>query len=123
VGEHRAAALDDIPSDRGLIVELDGRTIGLFRVDGEVHAILNVCPHQGGPVGRGGIFPTTRARVEGGRLIEYLDRDTPVVCCPWHGWEFNLRTGVCTADPSRRVVRYPAEIRGDAVVVTLPDRG
>jgi nitrite reductase/ring-hydroxylating ferredoxin subunit len=122
VGEHRAAALDDIPTDRGLIVELAGRKVGLFKVGEEVHAILSVCPHQGGPVGRGGLFPTTRARVENRRLVEYLDRDAVVVCCPWHGWEFDIRTGVCTADRSRRVVRYPVEVRGSEVIVTMPDR-
>lgn len=122
MGEHRAASLDDIPTDRGLIVELAGRNVGLFRVGEEVHAILSVCPHQGGPVGRGGLFPSTRARVENQRLIEYLDHDTPVVCCPWHGWEFNIRTGICTADPTRRVIRYPVEIRDSDVIVTLPDR-
>jgi nitrite reductase (NADH) small subunit len=122
VGEHRAAGLDEIPSDRGLIVELDGRQIGLFRVGEEVHAILNVCPHQGGPVGSGGLFPTTRAEVRGRRLVEYLDHDAVVVCCPWHGWEFDVRTGICTADRSRRVVNYPAQVRGTDVYVTVPDR-
>jgi nitrite reductase (NADH) small subunit len=122
VAEHRAAALDDIPTDRGLIVEIDGRKVGLFRVGDEVHAILSVCPHQGGPVGSGGLFPTTRARVENRRIVEYLDYEALVVCCPWHGWEFNIRTGVCTADPSRRVLRFPAEIRGSDVIVTLPGR-
>jgi nitrite reductase (NADH) small subunit len=122
VGEHRAAGFDEIPSDRGLIVELDGREVGLFRFGDEVRAILNVCPHQGGPVGRGGIFPTTCAKVERGRLVEYLDHERPVICCPWHGWEFDLRTGVCTADRTRRVVQYPVAVRGGDVFVTAPDR-
>jgi nitrite reductase (NADH) small subunit len=122
VGEHRVANIDDLPGDRGLIVEVEGRRIGLFRVGEELHAILNVCPHQGGPVGGGGLFPTTRARVERGRLVEWLDHETMVVCCPWHGWEFDIRTGICTADASRRVVRFPVELRGSDIVVTLPDR-
>jgi nitrite reductase/ring-hydroxylating ferredoxin subunit len=122
VGEHRVGHIDDLPGDRGLIVEIDGRRIGLFRVGDEVHAILNVCPHQGGPVGGGGLFPTTRAKVEDGRVVESLDYDTMVVCCPWHGWEFDIRTGVCTADASRRVMRYPVAVRGGEIVVTMPDR-
>jgi nitrite reductase (NADH) small subunit len=122
MGDHRAARFDELPGDRGLIVEVDGRRIGLFRVGDEVHALLNVCPHQGGPVGGGGLFPTTRARVERRRLVEYLDHDAMVVCCPWHGWEFDVRTGICTADRSRRVVRYPAQVLDGDVIVTLPDR-
>jgi nitrite reductase (NADH) small subunit len=120
VGEHRVAHIDDLSGDRGLIVEIDGRQVGLFRVGDDVHAILNVCPHQGGPVGTGGLFPSTRVRAERGRLVEYLDHDAMVVCCPWHGWEFDVRTGVCTADSSRRVVRYPVEVRDGEVVVIMP---
>jgi nitrite reductase (NADH) small subunit len=123
VGEHRVAHIDDLPRDRGLIVAIGGRRLGLFRVGDDVHAILNVCPHQGGPVGTGGLFPATRARVERGRVIEYLDHDAPVVCCPWHGWEFDVRTGVCTADPSRRVVSYPVEVRDGDVIVIVRERG
>jgi nitrite reductase/ring-hydroxylating ferredoxin subunit len=122
VGEHRVANIDDLPGDRGLVVEVDGRRVGLFRVADEVHAILSVCPHQGGPVGGGGLFPSTRAKVENGRLVEWLDHAAPVVCCPWHGWEFDVRTGICTADPSRRVVRFPVEVRAGEIFLTLPDR-
>jgi nitrite reductase/ring-hydroxylating ferredoxin subunit len=122
VGEHRVANIDDLPHDRGLIVEVDGRRIGLFRVGDEVHAILSVCPHQGGPVGGGGIFPSVRAKVEDGRIVESYDHERMVVCCPWHGWEFDIRTGVCTADASRRVMRYPVEVRAGEIHVKLPDR-
>lgn len=121
MGEHLAARVDDIPDDRGLIVELDGRRVGLFRLGDEVHAVLSVCPHQGGPVGSGGLFPSTRARVENRRIIEYLDHDTMVVCCPWHGWEFDLRTGVCTADRSQRLVRFEVRVEGSDVIVITPD--
>jgi nitrite reductase (NADH) small subunit len=122
VGEHLAGRIDDIPDDHGLIVDIDGRQVGLFRHGGEVHAVLNVCPHQGGPVGSGGLFPSTRARVENRRIVEYLDHDQVVVCCPWHGWEFDLRTGVCTADRSQHLVRYEVELRGSDVFVITPDR-
>jgi nitrite reductase (NADH) small subunit len=104
-----------------MIVEVEGRKIGLFRDGTEVRAILNTCPHQGGPVGTGGLFPATRARVENRRLIESLDHDSPVVSCPWHGWEFDLRSGVCTADRARRVVTYPAVVRDGQVSVVLPE--
>jgi nitrite reductase (NADH) small subunit len=117
VGENRVAHIDDLPLDRGLIVEVDGRSIGLFRVGDEVHALLNTYPHQGGPVGTGGLFPTTRARVKNRRIVKWLDRDAVVVSCPWHGWEFDVRTGICTADVSRRVVRYEAEVRDGGVFV------
>jgi nitrite reductase (NADH) small subunit len=99
VGAHRVAHIDEIPLDRGLVVEVEGRQVGVFRVAGQVYAYLNVCPHQGGPVGTGGLFPAIRGEVRERRLREYLDAETTVVACPWHGWEFDARTGRCLADP------------------------
>ncbi len=123
MGEHRVAHIDDIPLDRGLLVEVEGRQVGVFRVGDEVHAFLNVCPHQGGPVGTGGLFPAIRGQVQARRLREFLDPQTTVVACPWHGWEFDARTGTCLADPSRRLRSYQTIVRdGDVIVVTDPQR-
>jgi nitrite reductase/ring-hydroxylating ferredoxin subunit len=121
VGEHLAGRLDDLPDDRGLVVELAGREIGVFRVGEQVYAVRNVCPHQGGPVGTGGIFPTVRAEVRNRRIEESLDYDCMIVACPWHGWEFELASGECTADRARRVATFPAFVRDGDVVVVLPD--
>jgi nitrite reductase/ring-hydroxylating ferredoxin subunit len=121
VGAHRVARFDDLPLDRGLVVEVEGRNIGLFRVGEEVRAILNTCPHQGGPVGSGGIFPSVCAKVVDRRLTEWLDHERLVVTCPWHGWEFDLRTGINTADPRRRVRMFETSVEDGDVLVMLPD--
>ncbi|HEY4279597.1 MAG TPA: Rieske 2Fe-2S domain-containing protein [Conexibacter sp.] len=120
--EHWVAALDELPLDRGHLVEVDGRSIGLFRLGDEVRALLNTCPHQGGPVGTGGLFPTVEAEVVGRRLKERLNHDRMVVSCPWHGWEFDVRTGRCAADPSRGVVRFETVVRDGRVAVLMPER-
>lgn len=122
MGEHWVARIDELPDDRGHVVDVDGRAVGLFRVGDEVHALLNTCPHQGGPVGTGGVFPSVCAEIRDGRLHERLDHDDLVVSCPWHGWEFDLRTGVCKADRSRRVVRFDTVVRDGRVAVVVPDR-
>jgi nitrite reductase/ring-hydroxylating ferredoxin subunit len=64
-------------------------------------------------------MPALLARLEDGIPREYLAEDRPVVCCPWHGIEFDLRTGVCLADPSQRVRTYPALIEGEDVYVEM----
>jgi len=122
VGEHWVGRVDELPVDRGHVVELNGRRIGLFRVGDEVHAILGTCPHQGGPVGEGGIFPTVEGEIVDGRLRESLNHDRPVVNCPWHGWEFDLATGVCPVDPTKRLRRYETIVRDGEVAVVMPDR-
>lgn len=122
MGEHRVAHIDEIPLDRGLVVEADGRSVGLFRLGDEVYAYLNVCPHQGGPVGSGGLFPAIRGEVREQRLHEYHDPETTVIACPWHGWEFDARTGACLADASRRLRPFHATVREGEVIVALPDK-
>lgn len=123
MAEHWVARVDDLPTGRGHVVDVAGRRVGLFRVGEEVHALLNTCPHQGGPVGTGGLFPTVEAEVVDRRLRERVNHDRLVVACPWHGWEFDVRTGVCAADRGRRVVRFPTIVRDGEVAVVLPDRG
>lgn len=68
------AKADDVVEGRGHIVDAGGKSIALFKVDGQIHAIENVCPHRGGPVGEG-------------------DLAGKVVTCPWHGWSFDVTTG------------------------------
>ena len=121
MGEHVVARVDEVPDDRGLIVEAGGRELGLFRVGDSFYALRNLCPHQSGPLGEGGIFPALRARVVRERIEEYYDRENVVVACPWHGWEFDLRSGVCLADPGRRVACYETVVREGRVAVVLPE--
>jgi nitrite reductase (NADH) small subunit len=122
VGDHLVARLDDLATDRGVVVDVAGRRVGLFRLGDEVFGLQAICPHQGGPVGSGGIFPNVCAKVEEGRLKEWHDERNAVVACPWHGWEFDIRTGACLADPERRLRAYEVDVRDRDVYVVLPDR-
>jgi 3-phenylpropionate/trans-cinnamate dioxygenase ferredoxin component len=102
LSEVRAAALADLTPARPLAVDLNGRRVALVRIGEEVHAVGDVCTHQGGPLGEG--------TVKGTRLA-----------CPWHGWMYDLRTGQCVF-PARGgpVPSYPVRIEGDEVWVDLP---
>ena len=122
MGEHIVARLDDIPTNNGLVVKVGPREIGLFRVNDEVYALRNVCPHQAGPIGDGGLFPHHCARVSEDKGVEeYFDYESPVVACPWHGWEFDVRTGVCLADRSQSVARFDTVVKDGQVAVIIPD--
>lgn len=123
MGDHLIGRVDDIPSGRGLIVEVASRRIGVFRIGEEIFALQAVCPHQGGPVGAGGVFPKVCGEVVDGRLREWLDHEQAVVACPWHGWEFDIRTGTCVGDPQRSLRRFQVEVRDGGVHVLLPDSG
>src|SRR6478752_89677 len=84
------------------IVEVGGRSIGVYNVNGEYFAILNRCPHQAGPLCKG----NTYGFLKSGAVGEYeYSRPGEIVRCPWHGWEFDVRTGQSWFDPTRVRVR------------------
>ena len=75
-----------------------------------------MCSHQSGPVCSGILGP----RLTGGRpgAME-LDAATPVLACPWHGWEFDVRTGRALHDGRHSIRTFPVRIAGDRVLVEL----
>jgi 3-phenylpropionate/trans-cinnamate dioxygenase ferredoxin subunit len=108
------ATLDEIPPGGRKIVEVAGRSIGIFNVAGEFFALRNRCPHQGGPLCLGRLWGAVQARVPG--AIEY-SRPGEMLTCAWHGWEFDLRTGQSWCDPARlRVRRYATRVATGAAL-------
>ena len=106
--KHIVATIDEIPPGGRKIVEVAGRSLGVFNVAGEYFALRNRCPHQGGPlcVGQATGFITSSVPGE----YEY-SRKGEIVRCPWHGWEFDIRTGQSWFDPARvRVRRYDVQV-------------
>ncbi|MGE5193504.1 MAG: precorrin-3B synthase, partial [Deltaproteobacteria bacterium] len=93
-----AADESQLTESAGLTVELSGKGYALFRIDGRVHAIDNVCPHEGAPLAQG--------EISGG-----------VVTCPWHGWTFNACTG-CSINPAGNDVKsYPVKIEEGRIFI------
>src|SRR3712207_336886 len=113
--------VDEIPPGGRKVVEVAGRSIGVFNIGGEFFALRNRCPHQGGPVclGRLGGFVTGSAPGE----YDY-SRAGEILQCPWHGGEFDLRTGQSWFDPARtRVARYQVTVEPDEPVESAPAPG
>jgi 3-phenylpropionate/trans-cinnamate dioxygenase ferredoxin subunit len=106
----------DVPDGERIIVDVNGRSIGIFNVGGEFFALLNRCPHAGAEMCRGDVV----GEVSSERPGEYhFDGSRRFVVCPWHGWEFDLRTGRSYFDPQRtRVRRYPIEVQPGSAVRT-----
>jgi 3-phenylpropionate/trans-cinnamate dioxygenase ferredoxin subunit len=84
------AKASDIPEGGRIIVEADGREIGIYRLKGRFHALLNKCPHLGGPLCKGGVVSEIHAPVPGDVRG---NPDRLFVTCPWHNWEFDVETG------------------------------
>jgi nitrite reductase/ring-hydroxylating ferredoxin subunit len=106
--KHVVAAAAEIPPGGRKIVDIAGRSIGIFNLDGEYFALRNRCPHQGGALCEGKLWGVLRATLPG--EFEY-EPSREVLACPWHGWEFHLRTGQSWCEPERlRVRRYPVTV-------------
>lgn len=93
--------VDQIP--RGGVTEamLDGEPVAVCKVGDQVYVLDNDCPHSGGPLGDG-------------------DLQGHVLSCPFHGWTFDVRDGVCTLDATQRVKTWPARVENGVVMVTRP---
>jgi len=106
-------AAADLERDGRVVARVDGREVGVVaEPGGGVHGIRNRCPHHGGPLCLGQVGE----RVEGEPgVYELTGRRT--LRCPWHGWEFDLETGVCIDEPSLRTAVYPARIENGRVLV------
>ena len=97
-------------------VTASGRDLVVARRGDELFAMRDVCPHYGARLS-GGVL--TCARLVGG-VGEYpVDEEVPVLRCPWHNWEYDVRSGSCHQDAQKRVAVYPTEVVDGDVVVTI----
>ncbi len=111
---HIVARADDLPPGERKIVKISGREIGVFNIDGEFHALRNVCPHKQAPLCMGRIRPLVVSA--GGTDVAY-ERENEIIKCPWHQWEYDLKTGQAIYDPKFRVRTYFVCREEDEVVL------
>jgi nitrite reductase (NADH) small subunit len=98
-------------------VDLDGTPIVLFRdLDGTYYALRDSCAHMGAPLSRGRLEAKMEAAdVQGSYFVSTHER---IIRCPWHGYEFDIRSGRCAGDPDRVSVRvHNVETRDGRVLV------
>lgn len=96
----RVASVSEIPAGTGREVFAGTNVVALFHTDGQFYAMDGICPHAGGPLGEG-----------------KLTGD--VVTCPWHGWQFNVKTGHHCLNQRIHHRTFPVEVRGDEVFVDV----
>jgi len=92
------AEASEVPPGTSKVVVVAGHVVALFNVDGTFHALSNTCLHRGGPVGEG-------------------ELDGEVVTCPWHGWQYDVRSGENVVNPLARLKQYAVKVEGGRVLV------
>jgi nitrite reductase/ring-hydroxylating ferredoxin subunit len=102
MARHVVATVDDIPPGQRMLVKVGGREIGVFNVGGEYFAVSNRCPHEGASLCKGRIVGLVESSEPGSYQFS---RRGELLRCPWHGWEFDLRTGKSWCEPDRTRLR------------------
>ena len=97
----RIAAVSDVPPGTGQELVAEDQVVALFNVDGTFHALDGVCPHAGGPLGKGELCGN-------------------VVTCPWHGWQYDVTCGQYCLTPNCVHTAFRTDVEGDSVYVELP---
>jgi len=90
----------DVKVGCGKSIEIGGKPLALFNVDGGFYAINDVCGHRGGPLGEG-------------------ELDGKTVICPWHGWRYNVTTGENELVPDLPTEKYDVKVDGEYILVDL----
>jgi len=97
----KVASVSQVAPGSGIVASVNDKEVAVFNVDGTFYAIDNVCKHRGGPLGEG-----------------ELDSDT--VTCPWHGWQYNVKTGVCLTKEGITMDRYDVRVVNEDIEIAVP---
>ena len=118
MSKHVVAKVSEVPPGGRKLVAVRGRPIAIFNLDGAFYGLLNRCPHQGGSLCDGILTGLIESDEPG--TYRY-SRAGEIIRCPWHGWEFDIRTGQSYCDPRRfRVKAYPVNVEPGTSVVKGP---
>lgn len=115
---HVVARATDIPPGGRKLVQVEGRGVVVFNLKGEFFALSNMCPHKGGSLAEG----ILTGLVESGEPGEYKhSRPGEIIRCPWHQWEFDIKTGRSWCDPRKlRLMKYDVAVEHGATLVEGP---
>jgi nitrite reductase/ring-hydroxylating ferredoxin subunit len=115
------AKVSEFPDGERRIVTHGPHDIGVFHWQGQFYAYSNICLHQGGPACEGLIMHRVEDVIAGDKTWQgqkFSDTDVNFVC-PWHGYEYDIKTGECAADRRLRLRKYSVLVRGDDLYVAV----
>jgi 3-phenylpropionate/trans-cinnamate dioxygenase ferredoxin subunit len=118
MAKHVVAPVGEIPPGGRKLVHVGERAIVVFNVNGEFFALNNRCPHKGGSLCHGRLTGLVQSSEPG----QYsYGRRGEIIRCPWHSWEFDVRTGKSWCDPQRLRARpYSVTVETGAALVEGP---
>jgi nitrite reductase (NADH) small subunit len=105
------------------IIAFENFEVGVFKLGGEFYAYLNHCPHMGGPACQGMMIPRVEEVIAPDRTSNgfAFSKTQLNVVCPWHGFEFDIRTGRHAGGSKARLRTMKVRVEGGEVIVMVPD--
>ena len=105
------------------IIGFEGFEVAVFKLDGEFYAYLNQCPHMGGPACQGKMIAKVEEIIADDRTSKGMafSRTRMHIVCPWHGFEFDIRTGVHPGNPRARLRKIKVAVTDGDVVIAVPE--
>lgn len=97
----KVGELSKLPAGSVMEATVGAETYAICNIDGGLHAMGGVCPHEGGPLGQG--------EIEGNMLV-----------CPWHAWQYDCRTVVNDFDEDVRLTTYSVRVDGNDILIDIP---
>lgn len=111
-------AVDNFEPGTPYRVMVRNRALVVVRHGDRFYALRDTCPHQGARLSDGQVSGTTLADSVGGPR-QYA-RDGEILRCPWHGWQFDIKTGYTLVDSARTRVRtYSVRAQDGRVCVDI----
>ncbi len=117
-----AGRSEDVAEGGRLVIDAGEKSVGIFRVDGQLYAYLNICVHRGGPVCQGQMLPRVVEVIDETTKMQHglaFDTSDPHIVCPWHGFEYSIKTGYHAVDKTIRLKLVPVEEEEGIVYVTV----
>ena len=115
---HVVARADEIAPGGRKLVSIEGRGVVVFNVGGAFYALSDTCPHKGGSLAKGLITGLVESNGPG----DYRhSRAGEIIRCPFHQWEFDIKTGRSWCDPRRmRLLKFNVAVEPGARLVEGP---
>jgi nitrite reductase/ring-hydroxylating ferredoxin subunit len=105
------------------LIGFENFEVAVFKLGGEFFAYLNHCPHMGGPACQGKMIAKVDEVIAEDRTSKGMafSKTKLHVVCPWHGFEFDIRTGIHPGNPKARLRKIKVAVSDGDVIVTVPD--
>lgn len=119
MAERFVAKVADFKDGERRLVMAGDLEIGIFKENGAYHAYSNYCLHQGGPACEGLTIAKVEERLMPDKTSRgmYFSETELHFVCPWHGYEYDIKTGECVSDRRLKLRRYKVVEKGEDIFV------